>query len=53
MKHHSFVDMGFGTCNIKSSYRVGSLITVSGELSRYRLDLVGVQEGSGTASAEA
>jgi hypothetical protein len=34
---------------------VGSLLTVSGELSRYRLDLVGVQEvrwdGSGTVPA--
>jgi hypothetical protein len=30
---------------------VGPLMTVSRELSRYRLDLVGVQEGSGTAPA--
>jgi hypothetical protein len=42
----------FGTWNVRSLYRVGSLMTVSRELSRYRLDLVGVQEvrwqGSGT-----
>jgi hypothetical protein len=46
------MDMRFDTWNIRSLYRVGSLITVSRELSRYRLDLVGVQEvrweGSGT-----
>jgi exonuclease III len=38
------MDMRFDTWNIKSLYRVGSLMTVSRELSRYRLDLVGVQE---------
>jgi exonuclease III len=38
------MDMRFGTWNIRSLYRVGSLTTVSRELSRYRLDLVGVQE---------
>jgi hypothetical protein len=46
------MDMGFGTWNVRSLYRVGSLMTISRELSRYRLDLVGVQEvrweGSGT-----
>jgi hypothetical protein len=46
------MDMRFGTWNIRSLYRVGSLMTVSRELSRYRSDLVGVQEvrwdGSGT-----
>jgi hypothetical protein len=49
------MDMRFGTCSIRSLYKVGSLMTVSRELSRYRLDLVGVQEvrweGSGTAPA--
>jgi exonuclease III len=49
------MDMRFGTWNIRSLYRVGSLMTVSRELSRYRLDLVGVQEvrweGSGTLPA--
>jgi hypothetical protein len=47
------MDMRFGTCNIRSLYSAGSLVTVSRELSRYRLDFVGVQEvrweGSGTA----
>jgi exonuclease III len=50
------MDMKFGTWNVRSLYRVGSLMTVSRELSRYRLDLVGVQEvkweGSGTVPAE-
>jgi exonuclease III len=49
------MDMRFGTWNIRSLYRVGTLMLVSRELSRYRLDLVGVQEvrweGSGTAPA--
>jgi hypothetical protein len=38
------MDMRFGMWNIRSLYRVGSLMTVLRELSRYRLDLVGVQE---------
>jgi hypothetical protein len=50
------MDMRFGTWNVRSLYRVGSLMTVSRELSRYRLDLVGVQEdrweGSGVAPSE-
>jgi hypothetical protein len=49
------MDLRFGTWNVRSLYRAGSLMTVSRELSRYRLDLVGVQEvrweGSGTAPA--
>jgi exonuclease III len=49
------MDMRFGTWNVRSLYRAGSLMSVSRELSRYRLDLVGVQEvrweGSGTESA--
>jgi hypothetical protein len=49
------MDMRFGTWNMGRLYRVGSLMTVSRELSRYMLDLVGVQdvrwEGSGTAPA--
>jgi hypothetical protein len=49
------MDMRFGMWNVRSLYRVGSLMTVSRELSRYRLDLVGVQEvrwkGSGTVPA--
>jgi exonuclease III len=48
--------MRFGTWNVRSLYRVGSLMTVSRELSRYRLDISGVQEvrweGSGTIPTE-
>jgi len=36
--------MRFGTCNVKSLYRVGSLMAAARELARYKLDLVGVQE---------
>jgi exonuclease III len=36
--------MRFGTWNVRSLYRSGSLMTVAGELARYKLDLVGVQE---------
>jgi exonuclease III len=36
--------MRFGTWNVKSLYRAGSLMTVSRELARYKSDLVGVQE---------
>jgi hypothetical protein len=46
------MDMRLGTWNVRTLYRAGSLVTVSKELSKYRLDLVGVQEvrweGSGT-----
>jgi exonuclease III len=46
--------MRFGTWNVRNLYRAGSLMTVSRELSRYKLDLVGVQEvrwkGGGTKS---
>jgi hypothetical protein len=35
--------MRFGTWNIRSLYILGFLMTISRELSRYRLDLVGVQ----------
>jgi exonuclease III len=38
------MDMRLGTWNVRSLYRAGSLITVSKELSKYRLDVVGVQE---------
>jgi hypothetical protein len=41
--------------NIRSLYREGSLMTVSRELSKYKLDLIGVQEvrweGGGTELA--
>jgi L,D-peptidoglycan transpeptidase YkuD (ErfK/YbiS/YcfS/YnhG family) len=47
--------MKFGMWNVRSLYRVGSLTTLSKELSWYRLGLVGVQEvrweGSGTTPA--
>jgi hypothetical protein len=38
------MDMRFGLWNIRRSYRAGSLMTVSRELARYKVDLVGVQE---------
>jgi hypothetical protein len=38
------MDMRFRKWNAKSFYRVGSQVTASGELSKYKLDLVGVQE---------
>jgi hypothetical protein len=48
------MDMRFGTWNVRSLYREGSLMTASRELARYELDLVGVQvrwEGGGTEPA--
>jgi hypothetical protein len=49
------MDMIFGTWNVRSLYRAGSLMTVSRELARCKLHLVGVQEvrweGSGTEPA--
>jgi exonuclease III len=49
------MDMRFDTRNVRSLYRAGSLKTVSRELARYKLDLVGVQEvrreGGGTEPA--
>jgi exonuclease III len=38
------MDMRFGTWNVRSLYRIGSLKTVVRELQKYKLDLVGVQE---------
>jgi hypothetical protein len=38
------VDMKFGTWNIWTPYRAGSLITVLREILKYKLDLVGVLE---------
>jgi hypothetical protein len=35
--------MRFGTCNVRSLYRAGSLTAAAGVLSRYKLDVVGVQ----------
>ena len=37
-------DMRFGTWNVRSLYRAGSLTATARELARYKLDLVGVQE---------
>jgi len=36
--------MRFGTWNVRSQYRAGSLMAAAKELARYKLDLVGVQE---------
>jgi exonuclease III len=36
--------MRFGTWNVRSMYRAGSLRAVGDEISKYKLDLVGVQE---------
>jgi hypothetical protein len=38
------MDIRFGTWNMQSLYRAGSLVTVSKELSKYKLDLVGMKE---------
>jgi exonuclease III len=38
------MDMRFGTWNVRSLYRSGSLKTVAREFGKYKLDLVGVQE---------
>jgi exonuclease III len=38
------MDMRFGTWNVRSLYRSGSLKTVAKEFRKYKLDLVGVQE---------
>jgi hypothetical protein len=40
--------MRFSILNIRSLYRAGSQVTVSKELSKYKLDLVGTEEGGGT-----
>jgi hypothetical protein len=37
------MDMRFGTWNIRSMYRAGSLRAVVEEISKYKLDLVGIQ----------
>jgi hypothetical protein len=36
--------MRIGTWNVRSLYRVGAIKSVVGELEKYKLDLVGVQE---------
>jgi hypothetical protein len=49
------MEVRFGTWNVNSTYREGSLMTISRELSRYKYNLVGVHEvrweSSGTAPA--
>jgi hypothetical protein len=45
------MDMRFGTSHVISLYRAGSLGTASKERSKYKLDLMGVQEGNGTEVA--
>jgi exonuclease III len=49
------MDLRFGTWNVRSMYRAGSLRTVAEQVSKYKLDLVGVQEvrlnGGGTEPA--
>jgi exonuclease III len=37
-------DVRFGTWNVRSLYRAGSLMAVAKEISKCNLDLVGVQE---------
>jgi hypothetical protein len=44
-------DMRFGTWNVRSLYRSGSLMTVARELARYKLDLLGVRRLCGTKEA--
>jgi hypothetical protein len=38
------MDMRFGTCNVRSLYREGSLKTTASKLKKYSSDLVTVQE---------
>jgi hypothetical protein len=38
------MNMRYGLWNVRRLYRAGSLMTVSRELARYKLDLVAVQE---------
>jgi exonuclease III len=38
------MDMRFGTWNVRSMYRTGSLRAIGEEFSKYKLDVVGVQE---------
>jgi ACT domain-containing protein len=43
--------MRFGTLNVRSLYRAGSLRTVAEEVSKYKLDLLGVQRSDGAEVA--
>jgi hypothetical protein len=42
------MDMRFGTWNVRSLCRAGSLMVVAKEISKYNLHLVGVQRSDGT-----
>jgi hypothetical protein len=46
------MDMRFGTWNVRSRYRAGSLRAIAEEISEYNLHLVGVQEVRPVAVAE-
>jgi hypothetical protein len=50
------MDIRFGTWNVRSLHRAGSLVAASKEISKYEIELVGVQdvrwEGGGTEPAE-
>jgi hypothetical protein len=37
------MDTRFGTWNVRSLYKIGSLTTLARELGKYKLDFVGVQ----------
>jgi hypothetical protein len=41
---HKKMDVRFGTWNVRSMYRAGSLATVTEETSKYKLDFVGILE---------
>jgi exonuclease III len=45
------MDMKFGTWNVRSMHRAGLLRTVVEEISKYKLELVGVQEVRGDTGA--
>jgi hypothetical protein len=36
------IDISFGTWNVRSLYRVGSVMTVAKEVSKHKLELVGI-----------
>jgi hypothetical protein len=38
------MNMRFGIWNVRSLYRAGWLMTVAKEISKYKLDLVGVEQ---------
>jgi hypothetical protein len=45
------MDTRFGTWNIRSLNRIGSLNTIARKLGKYRLDLLGVQRSDGSKEA--